>query len=65
MPPPVSTIVSAGKVALAAMPQDGRVVVRKVVSLSLAVDHRVIHGHYAAGFLQDLAAQLGNPEELM
>jgi pyruvate dehydrogenase E2 component (dihydrolipoamide acetyltransferase) len=65
VPPPVSTIISAGKVVPEAVPQDGRIVVRKRVSLSLAVDHRVIHGHYAAGFLQDLAELLSDPERLI
>ena len=65
VPPQVSTIVSAGKVSLTAIPQDGRVVVRKTVSLSLAVDHRVIHCHYAAQFLQCLVEQMGDPEQLI
>jgi len=65
VPPPVSAIVSAGKVSLAAVPQDGRVVVRKMVSLSLAVDHRVIHCDYAARFLQSLAERLSDPEHLV
>jgi len=65
VPPPVSTIVSAGKVSLAAVPQERRIVVRKVVSLSLAVDHRVIHCDYAARFLQSLAEQLSDPERLI
>jgi pyruvate/2-oxoglutarate dehydrogenase complex dihydrolipoamide acyltransferase (E2) component len=65
VPPPVSTIVSAGKVVPEAVPQDGRAVVRKMVSLSLAVDHRVVHSHYAAVFLQDLAEQLGDPKRLI
>lgn len=65
VPPPVSTIVSVGKVVPEAVPQDGRVVVRKMVSLSVAADHRIIHSHYAAGFLQDLAEQLSHPEGLI
>jgi pyruvate/2-oxoglutarate dehydrogenase complex dihydrolipoamide acyltransferase (E2) component len=36
-----------------------------MMSLSLTVDHRVIHGEYAARFLQFLAEQLGNPEKLI
>ena len=65
VPPQVSTIVSAGKVVPAAVPQDDRIVVRKMVSLSLAVDHRVIHCDYAARFLQCLAEQLADPEQLI
>jgi pyruvate/2-oxoglutarate dehydrogenase complex dihydrolipoamide acyltransferase (E2) component len=62
VPPPTSTILAAGKVADTAVPQEGRIVVRRMVSLSLAVDHRVIHGEYAARFLHSLTEQLKNPE---
>lgn len=65
VPPQVTAIVAAGKVALAAVPEDGRVVVRKVVSLSLAVDHRVVHCDYAARFLKCLAEKLADPEQLI
>ncbi len=65
MPPPVSTILAAGKINLAAVPLDGRVVVRRLMSLSLTVDHRVIHGEYAARFLQFLTEQLKDPQRLI
>lgn len=65
VPPPVSTILAAGKINLAAVPQDGRVGVRRLMSLSLTVDHRVIHGEYAARFLQFLTEQLKDPERLI
>ncbi len=65
VPPPTSAILAAGKVVPTAVPQDGRVVVRKMVSLSLAVDHRIAHGAYAARFLQFLAEQLKDPEGLI
>jgi pyruvate dehydrogenase E2 component (dihydrolipoamide acetyltransferase) len=65
VPPLVSTILAASKVSLAAVPQDGRAVVRKIMSLSLAVDHRVIHAEYAARFLQFLVEQLSDPERLI
>ena len=65
VPPPVSTILAAGKIASAAVPQGGHIVVRKQVSLSLAVDHRVIQCDYAARFLHDLAAQLSDPKHLL
>jgi len=65
VPPPVSTILAAGKINLAAVPLDGRVVVRRLMSLSLTVDHRVIHGEYAARFLQFLTEKLKDPEKLI
>ncbi len=65
VPPPVSTILAAGKINLAAVPRDGRPVARRLMSLSLTVDHRVIPGDYAARFLQFLAEQLKDPEKLI
>lgn len=64
-PPPVSAILAAGKIAATAAPHDGRFVVRKTVSLSLAVDHRVADSEYAARFLQYLTEQLEDPERLI
>ena len=64
-PPPVSAILAAGKIAATAAPHDGRFVMRKTVSLSLAVDHRVVDSEYAARFLRYLAEQLEDPERLL
>jgi pyruvate/2-oxoglutarate dehydrogenase complex dihydrolipoamide acyltransferase (E2) component len=47
------------------VPQDGRFVARKLMSLSLAVDHRVLNGVYAARFLSCVAEQLTDFERLM
>jgi pyruvate dehydrogenase E2 component (dihydrolipoamide acetyltransferase) len=65
VPPPVSTILAVGKMSMAAVPQDGRVAVRKTMSLSLAVDRTVIHEEYAARFLQSLADRLRDPTRLI
>jgi pyruvate dehydrogenase E2 component (dihydrolipoamide acetyltransferase) len=65
VPPPASTILAVGKVSLAAVPRDGRAVVRKMMSLSLAVDHRVVQSDYAARFLQSLAERLEAPQKLV
>jgi len=64
VPPPVSAILTAGKVAPTLVPWAGRPAVRKMVSLSLAVDHRVIDSVYAARFLHSLCRRLENPERL-
>jgi pyruvate dehydrogenase E2 component (dihydrolipoamide acetyltransferase) len=65
VPPLVGAILAAGKINLAAVPQDGRAVVRRMMSLTLSVDHRVIHAEYAARFLQFLTEQLKDPEKLI
>jgi pyruvate dehydrogenase E2 component (dihydrolipoamide acetyltransferase) len=65
VPPPVSTILTAGKIIATAVPWNGHVIVRKMVSLSLAVDHRVVDSEYAARFLQTLAQKLEDPERLV
>ncbi len=65
VPPATSAIVSTGKISLAATVHEGRAAARKLVSLSLAVDHRVIPCDYAARFLRDLAQRLSDPKHLL
>ncbi len=65
VPPPVSAILTAGKVSQTAVPWNGHVVVRKMVSLSLAADHRIVDGAYAARFLQLLTQKLEDSERLI
>jgi len=65
VPPPAGTILAVGKVSMAATPSDGRIVARKMMSLSLAVDHRVVQPDYAARFLQVLAKRLEDPQKLI
>jgi pyruvate dehydrogenase E2 component (dihydrolipoamide acetyltransferase) len=65
VPPPASTILAVGKVSLAAVPRNGHAVARKMISLSLAVDHRVVQPDYAARFLQSLAQRLEDPQKLV
>ena len=65
VPLQVSAILTTGKVALTAVPWNGRAIPRKMVSLSLAVDGRVIDPEYAARFLQLLTEKLEDPERLV
>ena len=65
VPPPASTILAVGNVIKEAVPEDGKLTVRKMVSLSLAVDHRIINGVYAAQFLGCITEQLQNPRQLV
>ena len=69
VPPPTSTILAVGNVIKMVCPEDGngspKAVVRKITSLTLAVDHRVINGAYAAEFLSFITEQLRNPQQLI
>jgi pyruvate dehydrogenase E2 component (dihydrolipoamide acetyltransferase) len=64
VPPSTSTILAVGNVVSEAVPIDSKPAARKMVSLSLAVDHRVINGDYAARFLSQIKQLLENPQEL-
>jgi pyruvate dehydrogenase E2 component (dihydrolipoamide acetyltransferase) len=64
VPPSASTILAVGNVVNEAVPIDGKPAARKVVSLSLAVDHRVINADYAAQFLSLVKELLQNPLQL-
>jgi len=64
VPPPASTILSVGNVVPAAVPVDGRFSIRKMVSLTVAADSRIIDPAYAAQFLNRIKGQLQNPEQL-
>ncbi len=69
VPPPTSTILAVGNVVKMVCPEDGNwgpeMMVRKITSLTLAVDHRVINGAYAAEFLNFITEQLQNPQQLI
>jgi len=65
IPPQVSAILAAGKIVRAVVAQDGVPVVRRVVSLSLTADQRVIPCDYAARFLQCMAEELNEPQRLI
>jgi pyruvate dehydrogenase E2 component (dihydrolipoamide acetyltransferase) len=56
--PPEAAILAIGKVAPAAVVQDGKVVPQHRVSLTLSVDHRVVNGKYAAEFLGAIVQEL-------
>jgi pyruvate/2-oxoglutarate dehydrogenase complex dihydrolipoamide acyltransferase (E2) component len=65
VPPPVSSILSVGNINRVAVPQAGRPVEKKIVTLTLAADRRVISEDYAARFLRFIADELQNPQELL
>jgi len=65
VPPPTSTILCVSNVVRMVVPANGQIVVRKITGLSLAVDHRIINGVYAAEFLNFIVEQLQNPQRLI
>jgi len=65
IPPPASAILSVGNVSTQAIAHNGGLAKRKMLSLSLALDHRVVDGAYAAKFLNTIAEELTNPESLI
>ncbi|MFC1676484.1 2-oxo acid dehydrogenase subunit E2 [Planctomycetota bacterium] len=65
IPPVASVILATGRVIPTIICRDGEPVSRKMLSLSLAVDHKIINGYYAAQFLNYLKELLENPQELV
>ena len=59
--PPQSGILSIGQTIDRPVARDGSVVIRPIVEMSLAVDHRIVDGSMGAEFLQDLKATIENP----
>jgi pyruvate dehydrogenase E2 component (dihydrolipoamide acetyltransferase) len=59
--PPQSGILSVGKTDEKLVLVDGQVRVKRVATLGLSVDHRIIDGAVAAGFLQNLKRKLERP----
>ena len=61
VPPPTSVVLAVGNADREIIPIDGEPTERKIVSLSLAADRRVIDEVYAAKFLNTICEQLQNP----
>lgn len=58
-------ILGIGRIKDKAVVEDGEVVVRKVLPLSLTFDHRVIDGAYGAKFLNELVNHLEDPDLML
>jgi pyruvate dehydrogenase E2 component (dihydrolipoamide acetyltransferase) len=65
IPPPATTILSVGNAVAEVVCRDDQITVRKMVSLSLAADHRVVDAPYAARFLSFIREKLQDPQQLM
>ena len=64
-PPPTSAILAIGNATSQIVPKDNKPTVRKILSVTLAVDHRVINGDYAGEFLNYFATLLRHPQQLL
>jgi pyruvate dehydrogenase E2 component (dihydrolipoamide acetyltransferase) len=65
IPLPASTILSIGNVLPAVVCRDSEMTVRKIVSLSVAADRRVLDEIYAAEFLNYIKDRLQNPKQVI
>jgi pyruvate dehydrogenase E2 component (dihydrolipoamide acetyltransferase) len=64
--PPQAAILAVGVTQLEAVPDDeGQVVVRPLMHITLAADHRIVDGAVAASFMADLKASLEDPVLLL
>lgn len=63
--PPDSCILAVGKITPSPVVEDGQIVVRHLLKLTLSCDHRVVDGAVGARFLQTLKAYLENPVTML
>ena len=63
--PPDSCILAIGKIAPTPVVENGQVVVRNLLKLTLSCDHRVVDGAVGARFMQTLKAFLENPVTML
>jgi len=63
--PPDSCILAIGKIAPTPVAEDGKVVIRQLLKLTLSCDHRSVDGAVGARFMQTLKAHLENPVTML
>jgi pyruvate dehydrogenase E2 component (dihydrolipoamide acetyltransferase) len=63
--PPDSCILAVGKIAATPVVENGQVVVRNLMKLTLSCDHRVVDGAVGSRFLQTLKTYLENPVTML
>jgi pyruvate dehydrogenase E2 component (dihydrolipoamide acetyltransferase) len=63
--PPEAAILAVGAIKDAAVVDDGKMVVGKVMRMTLTVDHRVFYGATAAQFMAEVKRLLENPVTLV
>jgi pyruvate dehydrogenase E2 component (dihydrolipoamide acetyltransferase) len=65
IPPPASTILSVGNVIPSVVCRDGETKTRKILSVTVAADRRVVNETYAAEFLNYIKDRLQHPQEVI
>lgn len=63
--PPDACILAVGKITPTPVVEDGAVVVRNLMKLTLSCDHRVVDGAVGSRFLQTLKTHLENPVTML
>lgn len=63
--PPDSCILAIGKIEPSAVVENGAIVVRNLLKLTLSCDHRVVDGAVGAAFMQTLKSYLENPVNML
>ena len=63
--PPDACILAVGKIAATPVVENGQVVVRQIMKLTMSCDHRVVDGAVGSRFLQTLKAHLENPVTML
>jgi len=59
------SILGVGRITDTCVPDNGNILIRKLMNMTLSVDHKVANGAYAAEFLDLVKKTLENPKELM
>ena len=62
---PEVAILGMGKIQEKPVVRDGKIVIRKILPLTLAFDHRIADGADAARFVSEMARQLSDPNLLL
>jgi pyruvate dehydrogenase E2 component (dihydrolipoamide acetyltransferase) len=57
------SILGIGRIADTCVPDNGNILVRRLMNMTLSVDHKVTNGAYAAQFLDFVKKTLENPKE--
>lgn len=63
--PPDSCILAVGKIQPTPVVENGEIVIRQLMKLTLSCDHRVVDGAVGSKFLQTLKAHLENPVTML